>query len=292
MKVYDCFTFYNELDLLEIRLEELGDAVDTFVIVEATVTFQGKDKPLYFEDNRHRFAKFAHKIRHVVVDHLAEIGDPWQREWAQRNAIKRGLTDAAASDAVIVSDVDEIVRASTIQNAAVLGDFCFLEMQLYAYFLNWKALPWIKPYMAPWSVIDAMPDLNAPRHEELAYLDHTGRPRSTHVIADAGWHFSWMGGVANMVGKIGAFSHTEERVQAWRDPEFLTEKISEKRFFDICELKEVEIDGTFPAYVQSRRRHLEAIGLISPTTSSARSLLSRLFRPRRARSDALRSGKG
>lgn len=167
MKIYDCFTFYNELDLLEIRLDELSNSVDIFVIVEANVTFQGKDKPLYFYDNRRRFAKYADKIRHVVVEDVAAIDDPWQREWAQRNAIKRGLGDAEDGDSVIVSDVDEIVRASTIESAASVRDcdFCFLEMQLYAYFLNWKALPWIKPYMAPWSVINAMPDLNEPRHE-------------------------------------------------------------------------------------------------------------------------------
>lgn len=277
MKIYDCFTFYNELDLLEIRLEELGKSVDAFVLVEASVTFQGKSKPLYYGENRHRFAKYSDKIRHVVVDDMAGIDDPWGREWFQRDCVRRGLADAAPTDAIIVSDVDEIVRASTVVEAASRQDFCFLEMQLYAYHLNWKAFPWIKPYIAPLSVIDAMPSLSDPRHEELAYLDRTGRTRAGHVVTDAGWHFSWMGGVANMANKIGAFSHTEERVQAWQDPRFLAEKISERKFFDMCELEEVEIDGTYPGYVRAKRRHFERIGLIAPTKTSSRSFISRLF---------------
>lgn len=50
--IYDCFTFFNELNLLEIRLNILNDVVDKFVLVEATKTFSGKDKPLYYEQNK------------------------------------------------------------------------------------------------------------------------------------------------------------------------------------------------------------------------------------------------
>ena len=57
MKVFDVFTFYNELDLLELRMEILGDVVDYFVINEATITFTGNEKPLYFQENKERFAK-------------------------------------------------------------------------------------------------------------------------------------------------------------------------------------------------------------------------------------------
>ena len=57
MEVYDCFIFYNELDLLEIRLKTLDSVVDHFVLVEATKTHRGKDKPLYFEENKERFKK-------------------------------------------------------------------------------------------------------------------------------------------------------------------------------------------------------------------------------------------
>ena len=62
MKIFDVFTFYNELDLLELRMNILGDSVDYFVINEANITFTGKPKPLYFAENRKRFKKWEDKI--------------------------------------------------------------------------------------------------------------------------------------------------------------------------------------------------------------------------------------
>ena len=73
MKIYDCFTFYNELDLLEIRLNELDSVVDYFVIVEATKTQTGLDKPLFFDLNKKRYTKFKHKIIHVKVHNMPDI---------------------------------------------------------------------------------------------------------------------------------------------------------------------------------------------------------------------------
>ena len=67
-KVYDCFTFFNEFELLEIRLNELNPVVDKFVLVEATKTHQGKEKPLFYNENKDRFEKFKDKIIHVIVD--------------------------------------------------------------------------------------------------------------------------------------------------------------------------------------------------------------------------------
>ena len=65
--IYDCFTFFNELDLLEIRLNVLKDVVDKFVLVESVKTFTGRDKELFFEKNKDRFAAFADRIIHLVV---------------------------------------------------------------------------------------------------------------------------------------------------------------------------------------------------------------------------------
>ena len=74
-RLFDCFTFYDELDLLELRLAELGDIVARFVLVEAASTFQGQPKPLVFEKEKARFAPWLDKIEHVVID----FPDPIQR---------------------------------------------------------------------------------------------------------------------------------------------------------------------------------------------------------------------
>jgi beta-1,4-mannosyl-glycoprotein beta-1,4-N-acetylglucosaminyltransferase len=91
---YDCFAFFNELDILEIRLKTMAEVIDTFVIVEAPWTFQGATKPLYFNDNRRRFRHYLPRIRHIVVEDLMAYDNPWHREYYQRNALRRGLMDA------------------------------------------------------------------------------------------------------------------------------------------------------------------------------------------------------
>lgn len=68
MKIFDTFTFYNELDLLELRMNILDDSVNYFVINESNITFTGKKKPLYYFENRERFKKWNHKIIHHVTE--------------------------------------------------------------------------------------------------------------------------------------------------------------------------------------------------------------------------------
>jgi len=110
VKIYDCFTFANELDVLDIRLHELDALVDTFVLVEAPRTFRGEEKPLQFDLNRERYARFASRIVHIVVSDipLPVNGDRWIPQIYQRRAIVRGLPQCAPDDIVMVSDVDEI----------------------------------------------------------------------------------------------------------------------------------------------------------------------------------------
>ena len=112
--IYDCFTFFNELDLLEIRLNVLNDVVDRFVLVEATKTHSGKDKPLYFNDNKERYKAFQHKVIHVIVDDYPPFVTAWTYENHQRNAILRGLTQANPDDAIMISDLDEIPRPDLV----------------------------------------------------------------------------------------------------------------------------------------------------------------------------------
>src|SRR3972149_9714059 len=94
VKIYDCFTFFNELEILNIRLNELYNSVDHFVIVESTKTSDGKSKPLYYENNKNLFSKFSNKIIHIVVNNFEDKNI----EKAQKNAILKGLIDANDND--------------------------------------------------------------------------------------------------------------------------------------------------------------------------------------------------
>ncbi len=109
--IYDCFLFFNEIQLLRLRLAELSPVVERFVLVEATRSFTGHPKPLHFENNRHLFEEHLEKICHIVVDDLpAKYESAWDMEAHQRNAILRGLTEANPDDIIAISDVDEIPR--------------------------------------------------------------------------------------------------------------------------------------------------------------------------------------
>jgi beta-1,4-mannosyl-glycoprotein beta-1,4-N-acetylglucosaminyltransferase len=130
MKVFDVFPFFNELDLLEIRLNILNPYVDYFVLSESTKTFSGLDKPLFYEENKERFAEFNHKIIHNIVDQDAskeelEIRgkkygtsvEAQQRDTYQKDLIKdRVLQESSKEDIFLWSDLDEIPNPEIIES--------------------------------------------------------------------------------------------------------------------------------------------------------------------------------
>ena len=129
MKIVDCFTFYNELDLLTYRLNLLDNIVDYFIIVESTHTHVGKEKTLFFNENKHLFQKFTNKIIHIIVDdfphkynNVAIAKDKvWENEFFQRNAISRGIKsvkDLADTEPWKTVKVDP-ARVETMMNIAL-----------------------------------------------------------------------------------------------------------------------------------------------------------------------------
>src|SRR5260370_28785385 len=134
--IFDCFPFYNELDLLELGFCELDEVVDGFVVAEAPVTHAGRPKSLYFAENAHRFSEWSHKITHVIVNDMPGDPDPWRRENHQRNALVRGLNGAAAGDGIIISDADEIPSADAVRCwSADMGSRAFEQLCSY-YWIN------------------------------------------------------------------------------------------------------------------------------------------------------------
>ena len=104
--ICDTFMFYNEFDVLELRLECLDRYVDRFVLVEAEVNHVGGPKPLYFNENKERYAKWLHKIEHVIVkaDEAPKDENPWAREKYQRECVIRGLEGVPNESIVMISD--------------------------------------------------------------------------------------------------------------------------------------------------------------------------------------------
>lgn len=200
-KLYDCFTFNDELDLLELRLEMSDAFVDRFVIVEAPTTFSGKEKPLHFGENAARFDRWGEKIVHVVVEDMpAPGGWRWAAEIHQRNALVRGLDGAAADDVILVSDADEIVHPEVL-GTLKRGCHCLtaFDMKRTFRFANWELPP--NRYSR---AARAMPfrQVEDPHHQR----NHVEPDR---VVADGGRHFTTLGDIGALAAKFESYSHAE-----------------------------------------------------------------------------------
>jgi beta-1,4-mannosyl-glycoprotein beta-1,4-N-acetylglucosaminyltransferase len=210
-KVFDCFTFFNEVDLLEIRLNELNDVVDHFVIVEGTKTFQNKPKPSYYLENKERFKNFEHKIIRIEIPEEEFIGDPWANEQMSWNKVSQGLTDAQGNDIIIISALDEIPKKESIQQ--VIQDAIFpscINTPMFYFYLNTQYLlkvgnnewssNWPGPYITPFNNFD----LSNP----YSFVQNR---KNVRLVGD-GWHYSFLGDGKNAKEKTSSYSHTELNV--------------------------------------------------------------------------------
>ena len=109
--IHDCVMIRDELDMFQLRLEEMAGYDVRHVVVESRVTHQGVPKPLHFTENQGRFKPWADRIVHIVAEDLPDAEDPWVREHAQRDRALAALADADPRDLVLISDVDEIPSA-------------------------------------------------------------------------------------------------------------------------------------------------------------------------------------
>lgn len=198
----DAFMFYNELDVLELRLRVLDPHVDLFVLVESEVTHVGLPKPLYFKENKERFAKWNHKIRHVVIpaSECPNDTNPWSREKHQREQVNRGL-DGVPDDAwLMISDVDEIPWIDKIpfRHLDKLAQYA-LHMYMFEYSFDYMFTgeAWVGTTIAKKGL-----GLNP------NYLrDNRWRLR---IIRESGWHLSSFGDAAHVYKKMQTYAHAND----------------------------------------------------------------------------------
>lgn len=238
MKVYDCFLFFNEFDLLELRLLTLDSVVDHFVIVEAPWTFSGRPKPLHFKENYRRFRRWLKKIRHIEMSGGIDTDSAWDRESTSRNAMSAGFEDGDTDDLIFQSDLDEIWRPEKREEHLDLGGIAVYRQEMFYYCLNCRRVPEIK-----W---------NGTRR--LRKRDWTtGRwVRDTSSLSakiwDGGWHFSFLGDAEDAIRKMKAFSHTEYSDGHWTDHARVDAAIRSGRdlIVDGAAYLPIPIDETFP----------------------------------------------
>ena len=187
------------LDILYLRLEELYDTVDHFVLVEATHTFSGKEKPLYYEMEKERFKKYRDKIVHVVVRDMPNTTNPWNNEIYQRESIALGVSRLKLrdDDLIIISDCDEIPDCDTLRKVKrmVLRDVCALRMDMYYYNFETKYKDyWYYSRVVPYKIYKKMTPQKI-------------RTVNCSIIPNGGWHLSFFGNIELIKTKINAFSH-------------------------------------------------------------------------------------
>lgn len=258
-KVYDCFLFFNEFEILELRLNELYDAVDKFVLVECKETFRGNPKPLYFKENQHLFKKFADKIIYVCVDKHIETSNPWEREAFQRNQIIKGLKGCKNTDIVLISDVDEILKRSAIQEIVkelTIGrkKIVCCEQPMYRFYLNQRdPTPWAGTIATTFKRVRKKAPDSLRLERNTCISSHT----TFHypMIKNAGWHFTSMGGLNRVVQKYEAFSHAEADIPENKQIGSVEEYLNLNCFL-------VPIDSSFPDFVLKNMDLFQSRGFI------------------------------
>lgn len=207
-KVFDCFMFMNEFEHLRIRLEELWDFVDYFILVEGNLTHTGHPKPLYFKECQDEFKEFRGKLIPRVAELPAYGAEPWfgwGREIIQRSTINKILEDmpVAVDDVVLTGDVDEIPKRKAILDYLAREDVCCLEEKNYHYNLNTQLeTPTLDPKICRYRSV---------MERGVADLRYMHKAIPLHVIKDAGWHLSFMGGTDKIIEKMKAYAHYDIR---------------------------------------------------------------------------------
>ena len=296
--IYDCFSFFNELDLLEIRLNTLDKVVDKFILAESTLTFTGNPKPLFYLENKDRFSKFNDRIIHIVVNDFPSLHNAthremaWIREYWQRNAIMRGIPNYAKDDDyIIISDIDEIPRPDAIKKATSFDGVSHLFLSMFYYFVNYKNYSepiWHGgPQVFPLHILH---NRRMPTDEELIYpIDRRANNGITpsiirflkpkHIIQNAGWHFSYCGGIEAVILKINSISHTENNTEANNSKEHIASLISEGKSFcnNIDRFFAVTIDSSFPEFIIQNQERFSKFIFPVTTAYKVKSIIPRIF---------------
>jgi len=200
MVLVDTFLFYNEIDILELRLRLLDEYVDRFVLVEAEFTFMGTPKELFYEKNKERFLKWNHKIEHVVIklDEEPVTTDPWVRENFQRDQITRGLGGLPLDATIMLSDVDEIPDLAKIKfNNKIMS----VHMWMYEYSFEYifTEEPWIGTVITNYQLF---------KRAGPTYFRNNRWKFPT--VGFSGWHLSSFGDAHHILNKIQTYSHAKD----------------------------------------------------------------------------------
>ena len=212
--LFDCFLYFDEKELLELRINILKDIVDGFIITDGNRTFKGDPKPFTCVETLKELGVSDENIQvlHVELPSKEEIANPWAREYAQRDALGVGMRMCPPDSVFFFSDVDEIPRPESLLQAVDLAKAdpkrCVrLSMPM---FYGRGDLRVRNPKGDGTKAPDNWTCGTIVLHEHLEMTPSQIRMNPNDLVVgdcDAGWHFSWMGDSERMKRKVTSFSH-------------------------------------------------------------------------------------
>ena len=262
MAIYDCFQYFNEDHMVDLRLNILDKHVDYFVISESTKTHQGDEKKLNFNINH--FPKFKDKIKYLVADFnkdkpfIKHQGGESVIEQHQRNYIVNGIKEASDDDLIIVSDSDEIPDLKKLNQVKKKSRYIAFSQAMFMYKLNLQNLNesnWIGSRMCLKKNLLKPQQLRNMKFKNYPFW-RLDKPK-TQVI-EGGWHFSFLQSPSDIAKKVKSFSHGEFNTKEIIDEKNIESKILAGRdiFNRGFELKKIEISSDFPEYIQNNKEVL------------------------------------
>ena len=269
MKLIDCFMYFNEDVVLDLRLNILDDIVDKFVIVESKKDHAGNNKELNFNINK--FHKFKDKIDYFVINDLPfkkkifsrswRNDSSWLRENFQRNCLYQGYKNNDDNDIVMISDIDEIPDPKKILDFDKKKKYaCFIQknFQTKINLLNTTHRDWIGTRICIKKFLKSPQWLKNIKTKEKKFWKFY-KPNPPQIINDGGWHFSFLKKSEEISRKLKSYAHQEYNLEKYYNIGSIEEKM--KKGEDILDrnfiYKKIEIDSSYPDFIIKNKEKLK-----------------------------------
>jgi len=230
MKIFDCFMYFDEDIVLDVRLNYLDKYVDQFVIIESEYNHKGEKRTPLF--NIDKFKKFENKIKYILTNKIPtgieniktddnkseiyrkSIFNAWKRENLQRNQISEGLSDAQEEDWVIISDLDEIPNLSEIKLKNINDNFVFFkqDMMYYKFNLRLENYIWVGSKACKIKNLESpqwIRDIKDRKYSWWRVDTYFSKKKYNNIlfVENGGWHFSYLKNPKDIEKKLKSYLH-------------------------------------------------------------------------------------
>ncbi len=252
MNIYDCFMYFDEDLLLDLRLNYLDKFVKKFVITEATYSHNGDKKELKFDIKK--FSKFKDKINYIIVDKKPEnildlsskdteekkgeklVLNGMARDYFQRNSLSEGIKDALSEDLILISDLDEIPNLKILDKNIIQNNILIFQQKILYYKLNliydeflWQGTKGIKnKYLSSPQWLRNIKGKNYPKWRIDTFFSKK-KYSNLKFIENGGWHFTNMKTPEELEKKLRKFAHHYEFQESGLNLNDIKKLVSERR---------------------------------------------------------------